>query len=84
MTTLNKQEVVDYLEGMGGFLVSETDDCYKFAVESMEEYEAAVSYFFLVNHYVGKPKPSSIIEGWVFARLYKDGAEVDPEIDDLP
>lgn len=84
MPHLTKQEVVDYLEGMGGFLVSETDECYKIAVESMEDYEAAVSYFFLVSHYIGKPKPSSVIEGWVFARLYKDGAQVDPEIDDLP
>ena len=84
MTTLSKQEVVDYLEGMGGFLVSETDVYYKIALESQEDYEAAVSYFFLVNHYIGKPKPSSIIDGWVFARLYKDGAEVDPEVDDLP
>ena len=84
MVSLNKQQVTEFLEGMGGFMVSENDVCYKFAVESQDEYEAAVSYFFLINHYVGKPKPSSIIDGWVFARLYKDGAGVDPEIDDLP
>lgn len=77
--TISNSEIHDYLKGIDGMILEESDKSIKFSVSSQEEYDTVVGYFFLLGLNVGSPRDSSVIPEWKIGRIYKNGESIDEE-----
>lgn len=75
------EKVKHYLGMCGAHLVEENDKTYKFMAPSPEAFDRVVGFVFLFGLNVGKPRESSVIKGWQFAKIYKGGEDVDEKED---
>lgn len=72
-----KAKVLEYLAIAQGHFIEESELSYKFMAQSPEQYMQVKGLMFLMSLNVGAPRPSPLLPSWQFARIYKEGKEVD-------